>query len=185
MQPSNLESFIDSTTPVLPSRTLPKSEAMKLNRLWHPFETEEVEFFTLSDVWNRFDEWSAYGAGVPVNIGEDQMIVQYYVPYLSAIQIFTSSSTLNYLRVTPVILYIHNQTKQVAWKAHTSSYLGHAPRMENQEKTTQTKRSTIQNQLDYHLDKANNRKTINHQSQGCHPHESPKHQAASSLYQCS
>ncbi|XP_022021323.1 uncharacterized protein LOC110921331 isoform X2 [Helianthus annuus] len=99
MQPSNLESFIDSTTPVLPSRSLPKSEVMKLNRLWHPFETEEVEFFTLSDVWNRFDEWSAYGAGVPVNIGEeDEMIVQYYVPYLSAIQIFTSSSTLNYLR---------------------------------------------------------------------------------------
>ncbi|KAI7748375.1 hypothetical protein M8C21_032651 [Ambrosia artemisiifolia] len=101
MQPSNLESFIHSTTPLLPSRSLPKSEVTKLNRLWHPLETKEVEFFTLSDVWDQFDEWSAYGAGVPVNVGtgeDDEMIVQYYVPYLSAIQIYTSGSALNYLR---------------------------------------------------------------------------------------
>ncbi|XP_076889155.1 uncharacterized protein LOC143539839 [Bidens hawaiensis] len=100
MQSSNLESFLDSTTPVVPSRFLSKSEVLKLNRLWHPSQAEKVEFFTLSDVWNRFDEWSAYGAGVPVNVGtgEDETVIQYYVPYLSAIQIFTSSSTLNYLR---------------------------------------------------------------------------------------
>ncbi|KAI3795360.1 hypothetical protein L1987_38012 [Smallanthus sonchifolius] len=60
----------------------------------------EEEEKKLSDVWNRFDEWSACGAGFPVNVGagDHEPVVQYYVPYLSAVQIFTSGSTLNYLR---------------------------------------------------------------------------------------
>lgn len=97
---SNLECFLDSTTPVVPSQFLSKSEIRNLNRLWHPWERERVEFFTLGDLWNSFDEWSAYGAGVPINVDDagDETIVQYYVPYLSAIQIFTSNSSLNYPR---------------------------------------------------------------------------------------
>lgn len=98
---SNLECFLDSTTPVVPSQFLSKSEIRNLNRLWHPWERERVEFFTLGDLWNCFDEWSAYGAGVPINVddaGGHETIVQYYVPYLSAIQIFTSNSSLNYQR---------------------------------------------------------------------------------------
>ncbi|KAL8248346.1 hypothetical protein R6Q59_005214 [Mikania micrantha] len=97
---SNLQSFLDSTTPVVPSQFLPKSEIRNLNRLWHPWKTEIVEFFTLGDLWNCFDEWSAYGAGVPIIVSgdEDETIIQYYVPYLSAIQIFTSNLSLNYLR---------------------------------------------------------------------------------------
>ncbi|CAH1439526.1 unnamed protein product [Lactuca virosa] len=100
MQSTNLECFLDCTTPVVPSQFLSKSEVSKLNRLWHPWEREKVEFFTLGDLWNSFDEWSAYGAGVPIKVdaGEDETIIQYYVPYLSAIQIFTSNSALNYLR---------------------------------------------------------------------------------------
>ncbi|KAI3745014.1 hypothetical protein L1987_58114 [Smallanthus sonchifolius] len=100
MPSSNLTSFLDSTSPLVPSRSLSKTEVAKLNRLWRPWGGEEVEFFTLSDVWNRFDEWSACGAGVPVNVrdGDHEPVVQYYVPYLSAVQIFTSGSTLNYLR---------------------------------------------------------------------------------------
>ncbi|CAH1424086.1 unnamed protein product [Lactuca virosa] len=94
---SNLECFLDSTTPVVPSQFLSKSEIRNLNKLWHPWERERVEFFTLEDLWNCFDEWSAYGAGVPINVDDagDETIVQYYVPYLSAIQIFTSNSSLN------------------------------------------------------------------------------------------
>ncbi|KAK9052001.1 hypothetical protein SSX86_028629 [Deinandra increscens subsp. villosa] len=98
---SNLQSFLDSTTPVLPSQFLPKSEILNLNRLWiNPWEREKVEFFTLSDLWSCFDEWSAYGAGVPINVAgeEDETLIQYYVPYLSAIQIFTTNSSFNYLR---------------------------------------------------------------------------------------
>ncbi|XP_057460584.1 uncharacterized protein LOC130774281 [Actinidia eriantha] len=95
---SNLETFLDCTTPVVPSQFLPKSEIRNLNRLWHPWEREKIEYFTLADLWNCFDEWSAYGAGVPICLDDGETLVQYYVPYLSAIQIFTSNSPLNGLR---------------------------------------------------------------------------------------
>ncbi|KAK9047862.1 hypothetical protein SSX86_033176 [Deinandra increscens subsp. villosa] len=100
MKSSNLQSFLDSTTPVVPSQFLSKSETINLNRLWHPWNREKVEFFRLGDLWDCFDEWSAYGAGVPITVsdGEDESVIQYYVPYLSGIQIFTSNSSLNYLR---------------------------------------------------------------------------------------
>ncbi|TMW87169.1 uncharacterized protein LOC107005518 [Solanum pennellii] len=95
---SNLESFLDSTTPLVASQFLAKSEIRNLNKLWHPKEREEIEYFTLSDLWNCFDEWSAYGAGVPIRLDSGETLVQYYVPYLSAIQIFTSSSSVSILR---------------------------------------------------------------------------------------
>lgn len=96
---SNLERFLDCTTPVVQSQFLPKSGIKNLNKLWHPWEQEKVEYFTLGDLWNSFDEWSAYGAGVPIHLEETQeTLVQYYVPYLSAIQIFTSNSSFNGLR---------------------------------------------------------------------------------------
>lgn len=64
----------------------------KLNTLWHPLDKEEVEYFTLSDLWDCYDEWSVYGAGVPVSLNDDaESLVQYYVPYLSGLQIFTSN----------------------------------------------------------------------------------------------
>ncbi|KAE8711789.1 ERF053 protein [Hibiscus syriacus] len=57
-----------------------------------PIALNNVEYFTLGDLWNCYDEWSAYGAGVPIALNNDESLVQYYVPYLSAIQIFTSNS---------------------------------------------------------------------------------------------
>ncbi|KAK8481993.1 hypothetical protein V6N13_017653 [Hibiscus sabdariffa] len=89
---SNLACFLHCTTPTVKSQFLPKSEIRNLNRLWHPWEREKVEFFTLGDLWNCYDEWSAYGAGVPIVLNNAETLVQYYVPYLSAIQIFTSNS---------------------------------------------------------------------------------------------
>ncbi|KAH9792550.1 hypothetical protein KPL71_004167 [Citrus sinensis] len=87
---SNLDCFLHCTTPI--------TEMRDLNSLWHPWEREKVEYFTLGDLWNCYDEWSAYGAGVPIVLGNGETLVQYYVPYLSAIQIFTSSSCVNGLR---------------------------------------------------------------------------------------
>ncbi|TYK07036.1 DUF789 domain-containing protein [Cucumis melo var. makuwa] len=78
---SNLDCFLHCTTPV--------TEIRNLNRLWHPWEREKVEYFTLSDLWKCFDEWSAYGAKVPITLHNGETLTQYYVPYLSAIQIFT------------------------------------------------------------------------------------------------
>ncbi|CAN1160987.1 hypothetical protein LINPERHAP2_LOCUS23672 [Linum perenne] len=65
---SNLDRFLNFTTPVVESHFLPKSEIRNLNRLWHPWERETVEYFTLADLWNCYDEWSAYGAGVPISV---------------------------------------------------------------------------------------------------------------------
>ncbi|KAH9792549.1 hypothetical protein KPL71_004167 [Citrus sinensis] len=92
---SNLDCFLHCTTPIVRSQFLPKTEMRDLNSLWHPWEREKVEYFTLGDLWNCYDEWSAYGAGVPIVLGNGETLVQYYVPYLSAIQIFTSSSCVN------------------------------------------------------------------------------------------
>ncbi|CAM8997354.1 unnamed protein product [Rhodiola kirilowii] len=92
---SNLDRFLDCTTPVVPSYFLHRGEIRKLNRLWHPWNKEEVEYFRLADLWNFHDEWNAYGAGVPILFNNTETLVQYYVPYLSAIQIFTSSSIHN------------------------------------------------------------------------------------------
>uniref|UniRef100_A0A7N0UM45 Uncharacterized protein n=1 Tax=Kalanchoe fedtschenkoi TaxID=63787 RepID=A0A7N0UM45_KALFE len=96
--PSNLDSFLHCTTPLIPSQFLPKSEIRNLNQLWHPFPKEKVECFTLADLWNCYDEWSAYGAGAPVILNDSDTLVQYYAPYLSAIQIFTTRSALQNLR---------------------------------------------------------------------------------------
>ncbi|XP_039035000.1 uncharacterized protein LOC120171360 isoform X1 [Hibiscus syriacus] len=95
---SNLACFLHCTTPTVRSQFLPKSEIRNLNRLWHPWEREKVEFFTLGDLWNCYDEGSAYGAGVPIVLNNGETLVQYYVPYLSAIQIFTSNSSVNSFR---------------------------------------------------------------------------------------
>lgn len=57
-----------------------------------PTDKEIVEYFTLGDLWNCYCEWSAYGAGTPVVLSNGEEITQYYVPYLSAIQIYTNKS---------------------------------------------------------------------------------------------
>ena len=49
-------------------------------------------YFVLSDLWESFKEWSAYGAGVPLVLNGSDSVVQYYVPYLSAIQLYVDSS---------------------------------------------------------------------------------------------
>lgn len=95
---SNLECFLDCTTPVIPSQFLPKTAMRNLNQLWHPWERERIEYFTLGDLWSCYDEWSAYGAGTPIVLNNDETVVQYYVPYLSAIQIFTTNTMLSSFR---------------------------------------------------------------------------------------
>ncbi|TQD82996.1 hypothetical protein C1H46_031429 [Malus baccata] len=57
--------------------------------------TCDVEFepyFTLNDLWESFREWSAYGAGVPLVLNNSDSVIQYYVPYLSGIQLYGESS---------------------------------------------------------------------------------------------
>lgn len=90
---SNLENIIHCVTPNLPSRSHPPQSCIhELNSQWQPTDKEIVEYFTLGDLWDCYREWSAYGAGTPVVLSSGEEIMQYYVPYLSAIQIYTNKS---------------------------------------------------------------------------------------------
>jgi len=62
-----------------------------LNKWWQPSEAESAEYFNLGDLWDHYNESSVYGTGVPIRLNTGETVVQYYVPYLSAIQIYTSS----------------------------------------------------------------------------------------------
>lgn len=45
-------------------------------------------FYHLRDLWESMKEWSAFGAGVPLIIKGTDSVIQYYVPYLSGVQIY-------------------------------------------------------------------------------------------------
>ena len=53
--------------------------------------SDSQPFFLLGDLWESFSEWSAYGAGVPVTLDGTDCVTQYYVPYLSGIQLYAES----------------------------------------------------------------------------------------------
>jgi len=90
---SNLERFLRGITPKPPSFSLSQSCKNDLNSLWIHENKDEIEYFRLSDLWDCFDEPSAYGLGSKVDLNNGESVMQYYVPYLSAIQIYTNKST--------------------------------------------------------------------------------------------
>lgn len=49
-------------------------------------------YFVLADLWESFMEWSAYGAGVPLVLNGSDSVIQYYVPFLSGIQLYGASN---------------------------------------------------------------------------------------------
>ncbi|MQL97120.1 hypothetical protein Taro_029804 [Colocasia esculenta] len=81
---SNLDRFLESTTPTVPAQYLPKTTI----RGWRTCDVEYRPYFVLGDLWESFKEWSAYGAGVPLVMNETNSVMQYYVPYLSGIQLY-------------------------------------------------------------------------------------------------
>ncbi|XP_024008929.1 uncharacterized protein LOC18993118 isoform X2 [Eutrema salsugineum] len=90
---SNLERFLRGITLKPPSFSLSQSCENNLNSLWIQPSRDKIEFYRLSDLWDCFDELSAYGLGSKVDLNNGESVMQYYVPYLSAIQIYTSKST--------------------------------------------------------------------------------------------
>ncbi|WVZ62563.1 hypothetical protein U9M48_012300 [Paspalum notatum var. saurae] len=85
----NLDRFLSSTTPSVPVQHLPKTST----RGWRIGDTtNSPPFFFLGDLWDAFKEWSFYGAGVPLVLNGSEYVIQYYVPYLSAIQLYTDPS---------------------------------------------------------------------------------------------
>ncbi|KAK9106230.1 hypothetical protein Scep_023074 [Stephania cephalantha] len=85
---NNLDRFLESTTPSVAAHYLSTKRTRSCDVEYHPY-------FSLQDLWESFKEWSAYGAGVPFILNHSDSVVQYYVPYLSAIQIYGYGDTLN------------------------------------------------------------------------------------------
>ncbi|CAK7326631.1 unnamed protein product [Dovyalis caffra] len=87
---SNLNRFLQSITPCVPAQYLSKTTM----RGWRTCDVEFEPYFVLGDLWESFKEWSAYGAGVPLILNDSDCVVQYYVPYLSGIQIYADSTKM-------------------------------------------------------------------------------------------
>ncbi|KAE9611758.1 hypothetical protein Lal_00011648 [Lupinus albus] len=83
-QMSNLEQFLLAIQPHVIVRYLSK-RTMRGSRVC---DMDLQPYFVLSDLWQYFKEWSAYGAGVPLVLNDNDGIVQYYAPFLSGIQIY-------------------------------------------------------------------------------------------------
>ncbi|CAA3007602.1 Hypothetical predicted protein [Olea europaea subsp. europaea] len=85
---TNLDRLMESVTPFISAQNF--SEVIVRGR-----KTREVEshpFYCLEDLWESFREWSVYGAGVPLLLNGKDPITQYYVPYLSGIQLYIDAS---------------------------------------------------------------------------------------------
>ncbi|XP_013649605.1 uncharacterized protein BNAA07G30660D isoform X2 [Brassica napus] len=89
---SNLERFLLGVTPKPPSFSLPQQGK------------EETEYFRLGDLWDCYDELSAYGFESQVDLNNGETVMQYYVPYLSAIQIHTNKPALMSRSLNEVVL---------------------------------------------------------------------------------
>ncbi|KAG0496378.1 hypothetical protein HPP92_001069 [Vanilla planifolia] len=73
-----------------------------IGRGWKKYDNaESCSYFILGDLWESFKEWSAYGTGVPLVLNVDDCVVQYYVPYLSGIQIYTGPSRTSWRSKQP------------------------------------------------------------------------------------
>uniref|UniRef100_A0A0D9UWJ2 Uncharacterized protein n=1 Tax=Leersia perrieri TaxID=77586 RepID=A0A0D9UWJ2_9ORYZ len=82
----NLERFLEAATPVVPTTC---SSKKSMNGWRQSYTENALPFFTLGDLWDEFRESSAYGVAVPIVLnGCSDGVVQYYVPYLSAIQLY-------------------------------------------------------------------------------------------------
>uniref|UniRef100_A0ACD5WDV6 Uncharacterized protein n=2 Tax=Avena sativa TaxID=4498 RepID=A0ACD5WDV6_AVESA len=85
----NLDRFLASTTPLVPVRYSPETR-LRMRR--SADDMDSPPYFCLDDLWESFREWSAYGAGVPLVLNGGDSVIQYYVPYLSALQLYADPS---------------------------------------------------------------------------------------------
>ncbi|CAI0626691.1 unnamed protein product [Linum tenue] len=86
---TNLDRFLEFTTPVVAAQMLPKTSVKGWRR---GEEHHQQPYFVLGDLWESLKEWSAYGVGVPLLLNGSETVIQYYVPYLSGIQLYKDSS---------------------------------------------------------------------------------------------
>ncbi|KAK1388210.1 hypothetical protein POM88_016388 [Heracleum sosnowskyi] len=87
---SNMERLLSSLTPKVPLTRIPANCIQDFNRIWNPTPKPMTTYFTLRDLWLSFEQWSAYGAKTKVTVENKGDVDQFFVPSLSAIQIFTN-----------------------------------------------------------------------------------------------
>ncbi|XP_071727766.1 uncharacterized protein [Rutidosis leptorrhynchoides] len=85
---SNLENFLHSVTPIINGVLCAQDGVIQLQANGE----SKSAHIKLQDIWEIFDEWSACGVDVPVLLENGEKVTQFYIPYLSAIQIFTKKS---------------------------------------------------------------------------------------------
>lgn len=71
---------------------LMQAYAHDINTKWQPANKHKVDFYYLEHLWQSYQEWSACGVGVPLRLKNGESVTQYYTPYLSAIQLFTTKA---------------------------------------------------------------------------------------------
>ncbi|CAA0831963.1 Protein of unknown function (DUF789 [Striga hermonthica] len=85
---TNLDRLMESVTPFVEARC-----SLEVNaRGRRAREVDSLPFYYLEDLWDFFSEWSYYGAGVPLLLNGKDRIEQYYVPFLSGIQLYVDPS---------------------------------------------------------------------------------------------
>ncbi|XP_062103984.1 uncharacterized protein LOC133815121 [Humulus lupulus] len=98
-QYSNFQIFLQSVTPIIPSKCLPKNGTKILTGLPPSHGEDFVECFSLSSLWKFFTETSVYGVGVPILLNNGDSVLQYYCPSLSALQIYLENPFVSPMRV--------------------------------------------------------------------------------------
>ncbi|MBA0649200.1 hypothetical protein Goklo_016789, partial [Gossypium klotzschianum] len=75
---SNLQCFLRCITPVVPTRLLPKkcNEDSNGGNLETNEKERDEEGYSLSEVWESYSEWSAYGVDVPIVLNNGDCVVQ-------------------------------------------------------------------------------------------------------------
>ncbi|KAF8704051.1 hypothetical protein HU200_031536 [Digitaria exilis] len=89
---SNLRCFLHNATPVVKAHKVPMIFYLPLSNNYYGKVADEVKCFYLGDLWNVFYKWSACGVGTSVCIAPCETIEQYFVPYLSAIELYTNKT---------------------------------------------------------------------------------------------
>ncbi|KAE8693726.1 Detected protein of unknown function [Hibiscus syriacus] len=97
---SNLDRLMEAVTPFVPAYCFSEEKY----RGWETLETDFSSYYCLSDLWECFSEWSAYGLGVPLVLNRIDSVKQYYVPYLSGIQLSYSMYWLSSMQLRAVCL---------------------------------------------------------------------------------
>ncbi|CAK8572752.1 unnamed protein product [Lathyrus sativus] len=88
---NNLNSLLSSLTPFVDVKFSSESESKGSKTS----DSGEKSYFVLEDLWESFKKWSAYGVEVKFNLNSDEPVLQYFVPYLSAIQLYAADEELD------------------------------------------------------------------------------------------